>query len=203
VLIAGLAIALVAVLLIVGGGVAYLVSRASPAEVPNAAPGQVSRPTAPTPTAPTSGNAPDIDLRFEGACAPSFGGRVMVMPSQGTITVSATQGMRLGGVLTLGLPARVVQAGSVQLGTQQRVDAPETIVHVMQDQTLWMNMARDAAGVLTSGASDPIGGRIVVRSFDGEAGTADLTFERVVLQNTQNDSLCIVNGRVRTYGQSY
>ncbi len=173
----------------------------------NVTPNPPTAPNAPTaPTAPTAPNAvfnaPTIDLMGRGSCTPSFHGRTMVVVSQGIITISTTQGFRVSGNLSLGFPASAVQAGAVDLSTRGRIDAPDTIVHLMQDQTMWMNMATDATGVLTNGAPDPISGRIIIRQFDGNAGISDLTFENVVLQNTQDEGLCTLNGTVRTVGTS-
>ena len=190
--------ALAMVLLGVAGVVAYLALR-DPAP-PVAIVGQT--PTGPPLQAPGDASQPEVGLRFGGSCAPSFAGRVMVLPSQGTVTLSATQGSRLAGHLTLGLPASGAPPASVTLSTRGRVDAPETIVHVMHDQTMWMNMASDPAGVLTQGVADPIRGRIDVRTFDGQRALVDVTFTGVILQESQSGSLCTIDGTVRTHGST-
>ena len=212
----GLAIGLLALFVaVMGGGIFWCASRggnngnSNNSGGPNVnvgptPPTQPNTPTPPTtPTAPSAvTNAPTIDLMGRGTCTPSFHGRTMVMASQGTITINTSQGFRMAGNLTLGFPASAVQAGSVDLSSQGRMDAPDTIVHLMQDQTMWMNLANDATGVLTGNAPDPISGRIVIRQFDADSGVSDLTFENVVLQNTQDDGLCTLNGTVRTVGTS-
>jgi serine/threonine protein kinase len=217
----GLAIGLLVLFLaVMGGGIFWCASRGpgGGGSTSGNAPGAPVPPTTPSaPAAPATGNpstnpapgsggqivnAPTIDLMGRGSCTPSFHGRTMVIASQGTITITTTQGFRVSGNLTVGFPQSAVEAGQVSLSSQGRIDHPDTIVHLMQDQTMWMNLANDATGVLGGGAPDPISGRIVIRSFDADTGVSDLTFENVVLQNTQDEGLCTLNGTVRTVGTS-
>ncbi|MAQ18915.1 MAG: hypothetical protein CMN30_29475 [Sandaracinus sp.] len=197
----GLVVVLLAVL---GAGIAFVVSR-TPA-TPVATPTPTSTP-APIPGVPAFNNAqaPDVSLRFGGRCAPTFMAPVLVIPSGDTVTLSSTQGFRLAGNMTVGLPPEVVAAGRVELSTRQRLQETDgaTALHLMHDQRMWMNIAHDAGGVLTGDAPDPVHGTILIRSFDAERGVMDLTFQNVTLQASDDtQTLCTIDGTLRTYGST-
>ncbi len=192
------------VLLCRSAGIAFVVSRTP--STPVATPTPTSTP-APIPGVPAFNNAqaPDVSLRFGGSCAPMFMAPVLVMPSGDTVTLSATQGFRIAGNMTLGLPPEVVAAGRVDLSTRQRLQdtGGATVLHLMHDQRMWMNVASEAGEVLTGNAPDPIHGTILIRSFDGERGVMDLTFQNVTLQASDDrQTLCTIDGTLRTYGST-
>lgn len=200
----GMAVGLLVVILIVGIGVAVVVKNMT-----NAPADTSIVPIGDAPAVqlgPNTGGAParveglEIGLQFGGACTPSFQGRTTVIGSNGTLTISSIEGMGISGMITLGLPATAATSGVAVMSTRGRVDAPDTILHVMTGQTLWMNMAQDPSAVLTSGTPDPIGGQIRVRRFDANAAIADVTFEHVILQNMEDGSLCTIDGMLQTSG---
>lgn len=199
----GMAVALLVVLLIVGIGVAVVVKNMTNAPpdpsyspVVSDAPGVQEGPS--TGTLPTAGF--DADLQFGGACAPRFQGRTIVIGGSGTLTMTSTEGTTIGGMLTLGFSQAVTASGVAAISTRGRIDAPDTIVHVMAGRTMWMNMAKDASDVLTSSAPDPIAGQVRIQRFDGDAAISDVTFDHVVLQNMEDGSLCTIDGTLRTSG---
>ncbi|MFT5354749.1 MAG: hypothetical protein ACI9KE_001957 [Polyangiales bacterium] len=177
-------------------GVAYIALARNDGPVSPAVPGQLpQQPSVPQPYAPpASANAPQINLQFSGACSPRFDiGRIMVNTGSGVISITAA-GMELHGSLNV----KVRHTGETLINTSMITEG--VIVQVMANDNFWMGIARDTQGVLSGHTEDPISGTIHARQFDGATAQADLTFENVVIQQSENGSLCTINGTLRTYG---
>ncbi len=139
----------------------------------------------------------DVALTFTG-CAPDFGGDVVVVAGSDSIAVSSTRGATLVGSIQLALED---PPGPVELSTQHRVDSG-SVINVVID-TSWTNIAMDSAAVIGGTARDPIGGQLVIRTYDEAAGLVDLDFVAVTLQNPSTGSICEVDGRLQTFGLSF
>ena len=57
--------------------------------------------------------------------------------------------------------------------------------------------------MLSEGAPDPIGGSLVVRTYDEAAGMIDMDFVGVTLQNPSDGTVCTINGTLETYRLSF
>lgn len=138
-----------------------------------------------------------VDRTFSG-CGPRFDGDVVVVRNSDSIAVSATHGGTLTGSVQLDL---MEGTGTYELSTRHRVDSG-SVVNVIVSTT-WTNIARDSAAVLSEGAPDPIGGRLVVRAYDEAAGVIDMDFVGVTLQNPSDSSVCRVDGTLETFRLSF
>ena len=76
-------------------------------------------------------------------------------------------------------------------------------INVMAGQQLWTNMALDAGPVMMGRVQDPITGTLTIDQYNEDTSTVDLRFQDVTLQNMRDGSLCVINGRLRTNGQTY
>lgn len=141
--------------------------------------------------------AAEVGLTFSG-CAPDFGGDVVVVRNPESIAVSSTRGGALTGSLQLALED---PPGTVNLSTQHRIDSGSVINLVID--TTWTNIAMDSAGVLGGTVTDPIGGQLVIRTYDEAAGMVDIDFVGVTLQNPSTGSICRIDGRLQTFRLSF
>ena len=147
-----------------------------------------------------TGGSPDaqVDLVFNGGCSPRFDGSVVVVRNAESIAVSATSGGALTGSIQLALETA---PGTIGVSTRDRVDNMN-VINVIEGTT-FTNIARDSAAVLSEGAPDPIQGSLSVTRYEEAAGEIDVSFSNVTLQNPSDGRLCMINGRLQTFGLSF
>lgn len=152
-------------------------------------------------TEPTgsSDRTPRIDVTFSGACNPRFNNRLMVTGNAGSLNVMSTNMVGMTGAIMLTLEE---EPGTINLSTQHRMDT-QTAINVMVGQRLWTNMTIDIVAVQAGRIPDPVSGSITVTELDATLAVADVTFNDLTLQSTQDGSLCTLNGRLQTFGTTY
>ena len=200
-IILSMAVGLMVILLAVGVGVAVAVKHMTNAPPdPSYVPMGDDTPGDPNTGAPPNAEGLEVDLQFEGTCAPRFQGRTMVNSSNGNLSITSFENSALSGSLSLSFSEGAIAAGVATFSTRGVLDAPETRVHVMHDGKVWLNMSKDGSQVLAGTSPDPIAGQVRIRRFDADAAISDVTFEHVVLQNADDGSLCTIDGTLRTNG---
>ena len=140
------------------------------------------------------GGMPPVTVRprFEGACQPDFGGRLVVSFDGDFMSVSSLIGDQLQAVLQLDLDGA---RGAEIISTKRREETGLTI-NLIAGAT-WTNFSSDP-DVLAGTAVDPIEGTLQVETYQPALGVTRLTFEGVVLQHSSDASLCTVNGQLWT-----
>ncbi len=150
-------------------------------------------------TGSTNPRTPNVGVTFTGECHPRFDARLMVTGGSGSLNVMSTNMAGLTGSIIMSLDG---VDGTANISTQQRMDQ-QTAINVMVGQRMWTNMALDASAVITHQIDDPISGSVTVTEYDSNLARADLTFHRVTLQNMEDGSLCVLDGRLQTFGATY
>ena len=132
-----------------------------------------------------------INLIFDGACQPDFGGQLVVEFST-QFTISSLRGPQLQASLQLDLGS---VSGAQLISSRNRLQTGQTLTLVAGNS--WTNLATDP-DVLAGEAPDPIEGTLLVTQYEPATGVTSLTFVDVTLQSATDDSLCTINGTVTT-----
>ena len=141
----------------------------------------------------TDGGFPSasVNLAFVGPCQPDFSGTMTVTGGTG-LTVSSLQGGQLQASLQVDLGSAT---GAQIISTRGRLETGLAI-NLVTGST-WTNASTDPE-VIAGNAPDPVEGTLLITAYSPMFGVADLTFIGVVLANTDDGSLCTINGTLTT-----
>jgi serine/threonine-protein kinase len=196
-LVAALGVALLGLVAVVVVGAVLLWPSREPPSSPVLGSSQPSGSSAPARSG--DGLRPRVELRFSGACRPSYEGTMSVQRTDaGAIAVgSMADEARIGAFVLSPGSARI--EGSIAL-TEEHFNSTGFFVMVMAASEEQWGSYRSPHHLY---GPWPTTGTVSFARWEPERGIMDITLDDVTLHSTQTGSACRVSGRVQTFGLTW